>query len=111
MNVCSKTDRHNKLQHVLTSFNNVRSDKDSGEGVIPINQDCNIYVSEADPDVQQEFLLSKNRQAYLVCIEGGLSVCESVQLETRDAVEVRNIHPVRQICLQHGCWNRSIVVW
>lgn len=47
-----------------------------------------MYVSEADPGVAQDFVLSKNRQAYLVCIEGKLSVSDLVNLDTRDAVEV-----------------------
>jgi redox-sensitive bicupin YhaK (pirin superfamily) len=87
--IFNKEDRHNKIQHVLTDFNKIEGEKDSGQGVIPIHQDCNIYVSEADPGVAQDFVLSKNRQAYLVCIEGKLSVSDLVNLDTRDAVEIR----------------------
>ncbi|KAG0557093.1 hypothetical protein KC19_11G101600 [Ceratodon purpureus] len=87
--VFKKEDRHNKLQHVLTDFKRYENEKDLGEGVIPIHQDCNMYVSEADPGVNQDFLLAKKRQAYVVCIEGKLSVSDSVHLETRDAVEIK----------------------
>lgn len=73
----------------MTSFDKYASDKDLGEGVIPINQDCNIFVSEADPGVEQEYVLSANRQLYMVCIEGQLNASDLVQLEARDAVEVR----------------------
>ncbi|KAG0608678.1 hypothetical protein M758_8G123800 [Ceratodon purpureus] len=86
--VFKKEDRHNKIQQVVTDFKKFESENDSGEGVIPIHQDCNIYVSEADPAVDQDFVLSKGRQAYLVCIEGKLSVSDLVHLDTRDAVEV-----------------------
>ena len=85
---CSKEDRHNKIQQVVTDFKRYEGDKDLGEGVIPIHQDCNIYVSEADAAVDQHFVLSKARQLYLVCIEGKLSVSDVVHLDTRDAVEV-----------------------
>lgn len=87
--LCRQEDRHNKIQHVVTSFDKYASDKDLGEGVIPINQDCNIFVSEADPGVEQEYVLSADRQLYMVCIEGQLNASDLVQLETRDAVEVR----------------------
>lgn len=87
--VARSEDRHNKIQHVLTDFKRYESEKDLGEGVIPIHQDCNIYVSEADPGVDQDFVLAKRRQAYVVCIEGKLAVSDSVRLDTRDAVEVR----------------------
>lgn len=86
--IVRKEDRHNKLQQVLTDFKRYENEKDLGEGVIPIHQDTNIYVSEADPGVEQAFLLSKKRQAYLVCIEGKLDVGDHVHLDTRDAVEV-----------------------
>ncbi|GJP43336.1 hypothetical protein CLOM_g2812 [Closterium sp. NIES-68] len=42
----SKSDRHNKLQQVVTSYAHYGSDKDAGSGLIPVNQDVNIFVSE-----------------------------------------------------------------
>jgi len=43
-------------------------------------------VSEADPGVRQVFTLERGRQAYLMCIEGCLSV-NGVVIEQRDALE------------------------
>lgn len=85
--IFKKEDRHNKLQHVLTSYENYENAKDNGIGVIPIHQDANIYLSEADASLQQEFLLQKKRQAYIVCIEGSLLV-NQVLMQARDAVEI-----------------------
>lgn len=82
-------DRHNKLQHVVTSYENYQGTNDTGEGVIPIHQDANIYLSEADAGVKQELVLEKRRQAYIVCIEGSLLV-NQVLMDTRDAVEIES---------------------
>eukprot|EP00850_Spirogloea_muscicola_P008526 SM000045S16271 [mRNA] locus=s45:665255:667199:+ [translate_table: standard] len=83
--VFSKAARHNKLQHVLTSVDVV--EEDSGSGVFPVHQDANIYVSEMDPGFVQEYILQKQRQLYLVCIEGGLSLGSGHVLRARDAIE------------------------
>eukprot|EP00245_Coleochaete_scutata_P012527 TRINITY_DN4868_c0_g1_i4.p1 TRINITY_DN4868_c0_g1~~TRINITY_DN4868_c0_g1_i4.p1 ORF type:complete len:348 (+),score=43.73 TRINITY_DN4868_c0_g1_i4:141-1184(+) len=82
----TKEDRHNKLQHLLTSFRRYPHETDTGTGVIPIHQDANIYVSEADPGLQQNFKLSAGRQVYMVCIEGGLKVNDKT-LAVKDALE------------------------
>ena len=37
-------------------------------------QDANVFVSESDAGVRHELVLAPGRQAYLVCIEGSLSV-------------------------------------
>lgn len=87
----SKEDRHNKFQHILSSFDKVGSD--SGSGVIPIHQDVNMYVSEMDPGKSLDFVVEKRRQLYMVCIEGSVSVDKdesSTVLEARDALTVRN---------------------
>lgn len=39
-------------------------------GPISLHQDCNVYVSESDPNTSFELALGKGRQAYLLCIEG-----------------------------------------
>jgi redox-sensitive bicupin YhaK (pirin superfamily) len=49
----------------------------------------NVYVSEADPGKSQKIVLEEGRQAYLVAMEGGLTVAD-VQLSERDAVELVN---------------------
>lgn len=52
--------RVNKWLHVV-------SDKD-GEGIVKIYRDCNFYVTEINKTI--EFRVKKDRQAYLVNIEG-----------------------------------------
>lgn len=68
----TKDDRHNQLLHVLR-----------GSGVCPawpqvhsttaitLHQDANVFVSESDAGVSFDLQLAPNRQAYLVCAEGG----------------------------------------
>ncbi|KAJ7541707.1 hypothetical protein O6H91_10G072200 [Diphasiastrum complanatum] len=91
--VFSKEDRHNKIHHVATTYDGHNGaaplHEDIGEGIIPIHQDVNIYISEPDADVEQEFVLQRKRQAYLVCIEGALSVNRSYELQARDALEIK----------------------
>ncbi|KAJ7536730.1 hypothetical protein O6H91_12G080100 [Diphasiastrum complanatum] len=91
--VFKKEDRHNKIQHVATNCdgNNKAAllNKDTGEGIIPIHQDANIYISEVDAGVEQEFVLQMKRQAYMVCIEGALSVNQHYDLQARDALEIK----------------------
>lgn len=41
---------------------------------ILINQDANVYVSELDPSTRLDFRLATGRQAYLLCIEGGVTL-------------------------------------
>lgn len=89
----SKKDRHNKLQHLVTGFSKSESNEDAHSGVIPIHQDANFYVSEADAGFSQTFQLQPKRQAYLVNIEGSLSV-NGTQVAARDGIEVRFIAPL-----------------
>lgn len=68
-------------------------EKDTGLGLIPIHQDVNMYVAELDAGVSQSLPLRKGRQAYGVCIEGGVSVGDGTStndLVARDAFEVRS---------------------
>ncbi len=74
-----KVDRHNKLLHVVTGGD--------VSGVTKIHQDVNIYVSEIDAGNKLDFPVKKDRQAYLVCIEGSLAMDGEV-LNERDAVEI-----------------------
>ena len=74
-----KADRHNKLLHVVTGG--------YADGVIKIHQDVNIYVSEIDSGKTVDLLIKQGRQAYLVCIEGSLSM-GGVELKERDAVKI-----------------------
>jgi redox-sensitive bicupin YhaK (pirin superfamily) len=57
--------------------------------LISFNQDSNIYVSELDPGKAISFQVKANRQAYLLCVEGKLSINEGKELlEESDALEV-----------------------
>ena len=54
-----------------------------------INSDANIYVSEiTDKEAQVEFTLAPNRQAYINCIEGVVSIEGYAELDTRDSLEI-----------------------
>ncbi|CAI5995157.1 unnamed protein product [Closterium sp. NIES-65] len=101
----SKGDRHNKLQQVVTSYDRYGSNKDAGSGIIPVNQDVNIFVSEMDGSLpgaaarSLEYTLQTGRQMYLLCIEGGLTVTSKESgikemLDARDALETRSPPPV-----------------
>lgn len=72
-------DRKNKWFHMV-------SDK-SNDAPIKINQDANFYVVELEKGKEIEFLVDKNRQAYLVQIEGD-SFINGAKLNQRDAMEV-----------------------
>lgn len=39
---------------------------------IKINQDANIFVTEVEAGKEVDFIIEKGRQAYLLCIEGGI---------------------------------------
>ena len=75
----SKAERHNKLLHLVSG--------NTGHGAITISQDVNIHVAEIDAEKQLEFENKKDRQIYLVCIEGKLAV-NDVVLKSRDALEI-----------------------
>ena len=84
----SKTDRHNKLLHVLGGTGQLPSWDNIQKGAgINLHQDANVFVSEADAGLRQNIDLGPHRQVYLICIEGELNVNE-VSLSTRDAVEI-----------------------
>lgn len=71
--------RKNKLFHIVSSK--------SGKAPIKINQDVNFYVLELDKDNTIDFPVDKNRQAYLVQIEGSSNV-NNISLVERDAMEI-----------------------
>jgi hypothetical protein len=53
---------------------------------IHLHQDANLYVTELDAEKSLDFEVGRNRQAYLVQIEGE-SLINGLRIETRDAVE------------------------
>ncbi|MGE4273971.1 MAG: pirin family protein [Desulfitobacterium sp.] len=72
-------DRKNKWLHIV-------SDK-KGDAIIKINQDVNIYVLELEAGKEIDFPVGKDRQAYMVQIEGAALV-SNIPLEKRDALEI-----------------------
>ncbi|WP_130805507.1 pirin family protein [Senegalia massiliensis] len=71
--------RKNKWFHIVSSKN--------GKAPIKINQYVNFYVLELDKDNTIDFSVDKNRQAYLVQIEGTSNV-NNISLGERDALEI-----------------------
>jgi len=73
---------------------NLRKDKwlkivsgQTGDAPIKINQDVNIYVLELENEKEIELTVEKNRQAYLVQIEGESDI-NGIQLSPKDALEI-----------------------
>lgn len=58
-----------------------------GDAPIKINQDVTISVTEVDQNSEISYLVQKNRQAYLVLIEGKASINQET-LNAKDAVEI-----------------------
>jgi len=56
---------------------------------IKVNQDINLYVSEIEESKSLSIEISKGRQAYLVCVEGSVSLNENTTLEKHEACEIR----------------------
>lgn len=72
-------DRENKWLHIVSSK--------AGNAPIKINQDMNIYVLELEKGKEIDFKVNKERQAYLVQIEGS-SLINTVELNERDGMEI-----------------------
>ncbi len=76
--IFDENDRKNKLLKIVTSKN--------GNGPIKINQDVNIYALELEKERLIDFNIEKNRQAYIVQIEGTAKYNQIV-LNERDGLE------------------------
>ncbi|HHY28283.1 MAG TPA: pirin family protein [Desulfitobacterium dehalogenans] len=72
-------DRKNKWLHIVSSK--------EGNAPIKINQDSNLFALELDKDQEIDFTVDKDRQAYLVQIEGSSDI-NSIVLNMRDALEI-----------------------
>ena len=59
----------------------------NGNAPIKINQDVNIYVLELENAKEIDFVVEKNRQAYLVQIEGESNI-NDIQMSPKDAIEI-----------------------
>lgn len=71
--------RYNKWLHMVSGK--------SGNAPIKINQDMNIYSLELEKENEITFPISKERQAYLVQIEGKSSI-NNIELADQDAMEI-----------------------
>jgi redox-sensitive bicupin YhaK (pirin superfamily) len=78
-----KRDRLNKWLWVA-SGNGFRS-------AFKINQDANVYICELSPGHQIEFETGKNRQSYVVCLEGTVNT-DRINLGRHDALEITSDH-------------------
>lgn len=87
-------DRFNKWLPIATSYENENS-----EAPITIHADINMYATIISNGEPLEFKVDKNRQAYLVLIEGKVEVNGQI-LVARDALEILEediiIQPVEQ---------------
>ncbi|KXZ45949.1 hypothetical protein GPECTOR_49g533 [Gonium pectorale] len=83
-----KADRHNRLLQILGGT----GQPPAWEGVhsphsIRLNQDANVFVSEADGGTSFDLTLGAGRQAYLTCIEGDMRL-NGEALGMRDGARV-----------------------
>lgn len=74
--------RKNKLHHLVSNVID-----SSVSTPVEINQDLDAFASEIELGNKVEFELSKDRQAYLLCIEGSVKV-NGKQLRKYDACEI-----------------------
>jgi len=72
-------DRENKWLHVVSSC--------EGSAPIKIHQDVNIHAIYLDKDNEEVLNIDKDRQAYLVQIEGN-SIINNIELNEKDALEI-----------------------
>lgn len=82
--VCEGTteDRKNKLQHLVSNV------KDTSTSTpVEINQDVDAFATELDLGAKVSIDLAEGRQAYLLCIEGGVKV-NGKQLSKYDSCEI-----------------------
>jgi quercetin 2,3-dioxygenase len=87
----------NELKHLATNVDN-RSDDNNAP--VRINQDVDCYAAELEMGAQVVLELPKGRMAYMVCIEGSVSVAsESMK---RDATIACNSQHY-QMCRHDGC--------
>ena len=48
-----------------------------------------MYVAELDPGIELQFEVREGWQAYVVCMEGGVTANGSATLNAKDALEVK----------------------
>ena len=73
------SDRENKWLHMVSS--------NEGNAPIKIHQDVNMYSIYLEKDNEESLDVDKDRQAYLVQIEGS-SIINGIELNEKDALEI-----------------------
>ena len=92
-------DRKNKLHHLVSSVSQTKPSTQSDEAdesspeiatrtpTVLVNQDVDAYASEMELGQKVVYELPPGRQAYLLCVEGGIKV-NGKALERHDACEI-----------------------
>lgn len=78
----SKEKRRNNLQHLVSSV------KDSISTPVKINQDVNAFASELDIGQSVTLKLPPGQMAYLLCVEGSVTLNNEKDLKKYDAAEL-----------------------
>merc|ERR1712137_477145 len=83
--VGDEKERWNRWQHLVSSVTS------SFKTPVKINQDANIYVAEVSQGHDLSLRVADNRQAYVLCVEGNISIQgndANEQLDVHEACEV-----------------------
>ena len=83
--------RKNQLHHLVSNVNDA-----SVSTPVEVNQDVNTFASEMDKGTKIVYKLGRGRQAYLLCIEGGVKV-NGQALAKFDACEITGSEGVLEI--------------
>lgn len=82
----SKVDRSNKWAHLVSDV------KSAAQTPVKINQDANIFATELGQGKSLTLSIGAGRQAYLLCIDGGIDVKSAAKaldsLQKHDAAEI-----------------------
>jgi redox-sensitive bicupin YhaK (pirin superfamily) len=82
--VGDKEARLNQLHHIVSNFADTPS-----VTPVKVHQDVNMYVSEVtDANVAPEFIVKQGRMAYVLCMEGDVTLNERTSLVAHDSADV-----------------------
>lgn len=68
--------RKNQWEHIVSPSTSpsTKTDSPTTDTPVKINSDANMFVTELSPSKVASFSLSGNRQAYVLCIEGAVTI-------------------------------------
>ena len=78
-------DRRNALQHLVSDS---RRQDESSVAPVHISQDVDVYAAELDLGKSVTLDVGRGRQAYLLCVEGGVLLNGTYHLSRHDASEI-----------------------